>query len=176
MCVFIPLQVAAVRAEACHTLGHLWGKEQGVIKDSRLISTLRDRLVVEDDTMVAHELTLALRQLGGQEEREDPLLNSIRTQLQALGTGQAITQAVLDNDRAALTDYVIARPLVHPTTRDYLTSHQRHKFYSETTLTTTHTMKGAGSAIERVWSPDRETIDKHLAVIQQSCTISLAPE
>ena len=105
------------------------GQEQdgagGSSAESRIISTLRDRLIVEEDATVLRELTSALRLLGGREDKEDPLLGSIRSEVQRLGTEAAITQGVLDGDRAAMTEYVICRPLAHPSTRDYLTSHQR---------------------------------------------------
>ena len=105
------------------------GQEQDVAggssAESRIISTLRDRLIVEEDATVLRELTSALRLLGGREDKEDPLLGSIRSEVQRLGTEAAITQGVLDGDRAAMTEYVICRPLAHPSTRDYLTSHQR---------------------------------------------------
>ena len=94
-------------------------------EESRVISTLRDRLVVEDDATVTRELTSVLSELGVSAEREDPLLASIRSEVQRLGTGDAITQGVLDNDLTAMTDYVIARPLAHPSTRDYLTPQHR---------------------------------------------------
>lgn len=124
-----------MRAEACHTLCDIWrrkkregrsnteGQEDG--GDSRLIATLRERLVVEDDVMVSHQLTSALHRLGGRVDKEDPLLNSIRSEVQRLGTCLSIRQGIVDNDRTALTDYVISRPLVHLTTRDYLISHLR---------------------------------------------------
>lgn len=122
-----------MRAEACHTLCNLWRRKKREGRstteskegDSRLITTLRDRLVVEDDAMVSDHLTSALHQLGGRVDKEDPLMNSIRSEVQRLGTSLAITQGILDNDRTATTDYVISRPLVHLTTRDYLISHLR---------------------------------------------------
>ena len=126
-----------MRAEACHTLSDIWrrkkreersnteGQEEG---EGRLIATLRDRLVVEDDVMVSHQLTSALHQLGGRVDKEDPLLNSIRSEIQRLGTRPSITQGIVDNDRTAITDYVLSRPLVHLTTRDYLITHLRYSF------------------------------------------------
>ena len=138
----LSVQVPAVRAEACHTLCQLWQRKRqqrgegedmrggqmsagGGEEESRVISTLRDRLVVEDDATVTRELTSVLSELGVSAEREDPLLASIRSEVQRLGTGDAITQGVLDNDLTAMTDYVIARPLAHPSTRDYLTPQHR---------------------------------------------------
>ena len=126
-----------MRAEACHTLSHLWkrgkggnreerergGKEDGT--ESRVVSTLRDRLVVEESAMVTEELVGALRRLGGSAEREDPMSSFIATEVKRLGTCRAIRDGVLEGDRQTLTDYIISRPLTHLTTRDYLTPHQR---------------------------------------------------
>lgn len=101
------------------------GEDGGEREESRVITTLRDRLVVEDDAMVSHHLTSVLHQLGGSVDKDDPLLASIRTEVQRLGTRDTITQGILDNDRATITDYVLSRRLVHLTTRDYFTSHLR---------------------------------------------------
>lgn len=126
------VQVPAVRAEACHTLSHLWQKsregERGGEEEemkSRVISTLRDRLVVEDSVMVTQELVQALREMGESVEREDPMASFIASEVRRLGTSKAILQGVLEGDQQTLTDYVIRRPLTHLTTRDYLTPHQR---------------------------------------------------
>ena len=130
------VQVPAVRAEACHTLSHLWEKrkeewwEEDDTTESRVLSTLRDRLVVEENTMVSQELVEALRRLGGSEVREDPMSSFITLEVRRLGTCQAIRQGVLEDDRQIMTDYIISRPLTHLTTRDYLTPHQRCVFFS----------------------------------------------
>ena len=92
---------------------------------ARMISTLRDRLVVEDNAMVTGELVQALQQLGGSVEREDPMASFISSEVQRLGTCRAITEGVVEGDRQTLTDYIIRRPPSHLTTRDYLTPHQR---------------------------------------------------
>ena len=132
------VQVPAVRAEACHTLSYLWKKgkedvnreegERGSKEDGmecRVVSTLRDRLVVEESPMVAEELVGALRRLGGSAEREDPMSSFITAEVRRLGTCGAIRDGVLEGDRQTLTDYIIRRPPTHLTTRDYLTPHQR---------------------------------------------------
>ena len=118
-------KVPAVRAEACHTLSHLWGGEGEGEGKTRLITALRDRLVVEEDAVVTRELVSALRGLGGECERSDPLLQFIQTQVQRLGTSHAISEGILKNDLDIMTDYIIARPRAHPSTRDYLTQHHR---------------------------------------------------
>ena len=122
-----------MRAEACHTLCQLWkkregdqgGGEGGGEETFHLISTLRERLIVEDDAMVTRQLTSALAEMGGSVDRNDPQLDFIRSEVQRLGTCHAITQGVLENDITAMTDYIITRPLGHLTTRDYLSHHQR---------------------------------------------------
>ena len=93
--------------------------------NDRIITALRERLVVEDNAMVTRELTTALRDLGGNIDKSDPLLNYIQTEVERLGTNEAIKQGILKNEQDLMTDYIINRPLNHLTTRDYLTQHHR---------------------------------------------------
>ena len=122
------VQVPAVRAEACHTLTHLCRRgEEGGCEDvtSRVISSLRDRLVVEDDPVVTRQLVGALGDLGGSVVREDSMADTIASEVCRLGTSDAIIERVHEEDQLTLTNYIISRPLGHMTTRDYLTPDKR---------------------------------------------------
>lgn len=131
MLVYAMLQVAGVRAEACHTLCTLWKKKEEEREEEeeggkdRLISTLQERMVVEDDAMVTRELTSALQLLGASADKTDPLVEFICSEIQRLGTPRTITSGVLKNDQTALTEYIISRPLTLPTIRDYLPQQHR---------------------------------------------------
>ena len=122
------VQVAAVRAEACYTLSHLCqsGCEEEENLKPRVISALRDRLVVEDSQVVTTQLEGALGELGGSVEREDNLASSVTSEVRRLGTCDTIIQGIVEGDREALTTYVFKRPLAHLTTRDYLSPQQRY--------------------------------------------------
>lgn len=91
----------------------------------QVVSTLRERLLAEDDPVVLHELTSALQELGMSMHQEDPLLVIVRSKMQEIGSTEAVTHSVLQVDRTNMTDYIIMRPLVHPTTRDYFNKEQR---------------------------------------------------
>lgn len=75
--------------------------------------------------VVCREVSLTLLQLGCDAESEDDLLGQIRSEVKKLGTQQAITREVLHLERRDTTDYVIKRPQVLPTTRDYLSDKHR---------------------------------------------------
>ena len=68
---------------------------------------------------------MTLQQLGCDAESEDDLLGQIRSEVKKLGTQQAITRELLHLERRDTTDYVIKRPQVLPSTRDYLSDKHR---------------------------------------------------
>ena len=53
------------------------------------------------------------------------MMATIRTEVQRLGTRQAITSDVLHQDRKSMADYVIKRPKGLISTRDYLSEKHR---------------------------------------------------
>ena len=53
------------------------------------------------------------------------MLETIRSEVQRLGTRKAITTEIIEADISDTTDYVIRRPRKTMTTRDYLNDKQR---------------------------------------------------
>ena len=72
------------------------------------------------------EVSSTLRQLGCDTESEDDLLEQIRSEVKRLGTQQSIKQDLICLERRDTTDYVIKRPQLLPSTRDYLTDKHRY--------------------------------------------------
>ena len=72
------------------------------------------------------EVSSTLRQLGCDTESEDDLLEQIRSEVKRLGTQQSIKRDLVCLEQRDTTDYVIKRPQLLPSTRDYLTDKHRY--------------------------------------------------
>ena len=72
------------------------------------------------------EVSSTLHQLGCDTESEDDLLEQIRSEVKRLGTQQSIKQDLVCLERRDMTNYVIKRPQLLPSTRDYLTDKRRY--------------------------------------------------
>lgn len=112
-------KLKAVRAEACRTLAKLG------VKHERIVQTLKELIVVEEDDLVISEARNVLEKLGHNTEVEDDALEVIRAEVCRLGTRQSIRTAIIAADKAATTDYVMVRPKEIPSTRDYLNNDLR---------------------------------------------------
>ena len=72
------------------------------------------------------EVSSTLRQLGCDTESGDDLLEQIRSEVKRLGTQQSIKRDLVCLEQRDTTDYVIKRPQLLPSTRDYLTDKHRY--------------------------------------------------
>ena len=73
-------------------------------------------------------MSLALQQLGCSLEGEDDMLEKIRSEVKRRGTQKSITSEIIEADMNDTTDYVIRRPCIAMTTRDYLNDKHRYVY------------------------------------------------
>ena len=74
------------------------------------------------------EVSLTLQQLGCSLEGEDDMLEKIRSEVKRRGTQKSITSEIIEADMNDTTDYVIRRPRIAMTTRDYLNDKHRYMY------------------------------------------------
>lgn len=112
-------KVAAVREEACRTIGRLG------LSEDRVVQALKDLVTVEEDEAVVCEAQRTLLELGHSEQVQDQMLEGVCDTVKQLCTKEAITEELMTAEANRLTAYGLRRPARQLTVRDYLDDRQR---------------------------------------------------
>lgn len=127
-------RLPVVRAQVCNTLSLL------DVKEDRIAKVLRDLLTMEEDEVVVREAREALLALGYDTVTTDDMVEAICAQVKSLGTQDVVIEQVLSSQNRKIRDYVLSRPPIGLSNRDYMNSTMRCKYYN-TMLTSTQQQK-----------------------------------